>query len=168
MSVTILSGPIGTGKTSVAREILALLPAPVSYIEGDTFRSFIPKQHRRDRTEVFQVIMLALTAAAMPFACSGYEVLIDFSIPPQFLRTARKILKEGPLNHIALQPSLSVCEISPASRSEGRINNYTPHRDYYVLFEAPSMHVVSDDAADAGPVAKPISEGLSAGNFAVG
>ena len=46
----------------------------------------------------FVVIMRAMTAAAIPFARSGYEVLIDFSIPPQFLETARKILKEVPLN----------------------------------------------------------------------
>jgi adenylylsulfate kinase-like enzyme len=94
----ILSGPIGAGKTTVARELLALLPAPVSYIEGDTFWSFVAKAHSRDRREVFQVIMRAMTAAAIPFARSGYEVLIDFSIPPQFLETARKILKEVPLN----------------------------------------------------------------------
>ena len=82
----------------MARELLALLPAPVSYIEGDTFWSFVAKAHSRDRREVLQVIMRAMTAAAIPFARSGYEVLIDFSIPPQFLETARKILKEVPLN----------------------------------------------------------------------
>ena len=116
-----LSGPIGAGKTTVARELLVLLPAPVSYIEGDTFWSFIDKPHSRDRREVFQVIMRAMTAAAIPFARSGYEVLLDFSIPPQFLGTARKILKEVPLNYVVLRPSLSVCETRAASRAEGRI-----------------------------------------------
>jgi uridine kinase len=41
MSVIFLSGPIGAGKTAVARELLHLLPAPLSYIEGDVFWSFI-------------------------------------------------------------------------------------------------------------------------------
>ena len=94
MGVTMLSGPIGAGKTTVARELLALLPAPVSYIEGDTFWSFIDKPHSRDRREVFHVILRAMTAAAIPFARSGYEVLLDFSIPPQFLgRLARSLKK---------------------------------------------------------------------------
>lgn len=167
MGVTMLSGPIGAGKTTVARELLVLLPAPVSYIEGDTFWSFIDKPHSRDRREVFHVILRAMTAAAIPFARSGYEVLLDFSIPPQFLATARKILKEVPLNYVVLRPSLAVCETRAASRGEGRIIDYAKHRDFYAMFEAPSAHVVSDDEADARALAKRIYEGLSAGKFVV-
>lgn len=167
MGVTMLSGPIGAGKTTVARELLALLPAPVSYIEGDTFWSFIDKPHSRDRREVFQVILRAMTAAAIPFARSGYEVLLDFSIPPQFLGTARKILKEVPLNYVVLRPSLAVCETRAASRAEGRIIDYAKHRDFYALFEAPPTHVISDGEADAPALAKRICEGLSAGKFVV-
>lgn len=151
----------------MARELLALLPAPVSYIEGDAFWSFVAKAHSRDRREVFQAIMRAMTAAAIPFARSGYEALVDFSIPPQFLGTARKIVKEVPLNYIVLRPSLSVCEIRAASRPQGRIANYTSYRDFYALFETPSTHAVCDDEADAGTVAKRIYEGLSAGKFVV-
>jgi adenylylsulfate kinase-like enzyme len=167
MGVTILSGPIGAGKTTVAQELLALLAAPVSYIEGDTFWSFIAKPHSRDRREVFQVIMRAMTAAAIPFARSGYEVLLDFSIPPQFLGTARKILKEVPLNYIVLRPSLSICETRAASRPEGRIIDYAHHRDFYALFEAPSIHAVCDNEADARTIAKRIYEDLNAGKFVV-
>ena len=43
MSVIFLSGPIGAGKTTVAKALLPLLPAPLAYIEGDTFWSFIRK-----------------------------------------------------------------------------------------------------------------------------
>jgi len=169
MGVTILSGPIGAGKTTVARELLARLPAPVSYIEGDTFWSFIAKPHSRDRREVFQVIMRSVTAAAIPLARSGYEVLIDFSIPPQFLGTARKILKEVPLNYVAVRPSLAVCEARAAARSEGRISNYAAYRDFYALFEeGPPIHAVCDDEADAHAVAARIFEGLNSGKFVVG
>jgi chloramphenicol 3-O-phosphotransferase len=167
MSVTILSGPIGAGKTTVARELLTLLAAPVSYIEGDTFWSFVAKPHSRDRREVFHVIMRSMVAAAIPFARSGYEVLIDFSIPPQFLGTARKILKEVPLNYIALRPSLSVCETRAASRPEGRITDYANYRDFYAMFEDPSIQAVCDDESDASTVAKCLYEGLGKGEFIV-
>jgi adenylylsulfate kinase-like enzyme len=167
MSVTILSGPIGAGKTTVARELLALLPAPVSYIEGDTFWSFVAKAHSRDRREVFRVIMRSMTAAATPFARSGYEVILDFSIPPQFLETARKILKEVPLNYVVLRPSLAVCESRAAKRTEGRISDYAGHRDFYSLFEAHQAYAVCDDEADASSIAKRICEDLKAGKFAV-
>jgi adenylylsulfate kinase-like enzyme len=165
MGITILSGPIGAGKTTVAHELLALLPPPVSYIEGDTFWSFVAKSHSPDRREVGHVIMRAMTAAAIPFARSGYEVLIDFSIPPQFLGTARKIVKEVPLNYIVLRPSLSVCELRAGSPAEDRISNYAGYRDFYALFEDPSIHALCDDEADAGTVNKRIYEGLSAGKF---
>ncbi len=35
LSVVMLSGPVGAGKTTVARELVAISPAPLSYIEGD-------------------------------------------------------------------------------------------------------------------------------------
>jgi uridine kinase len=78
-----LSGPIGAGKTTVARELIPMLRGQISYIEGDTFWSFIAKTGNQDRREDFRVIMRAMTAAALPFARSGYDVLLDFSIPPQ-------------------------------------------------------------------------------------
>lgn len=167
MSVTILSGPIGSGKTTVARELLALLPAPVSYIEGDTFWSFVAKAHSRDRREVFRVIMRAMTAAAIPFARSGYEVILDFSIPPQFLETARKILKDVPLNYIALRPSLAICVARAAARPEGRIANYGAYREFYGLFDNASPYLVCDDEADACSLAKRIRQGLVEGTFVV-
>ncbi len=167
MAVNILSGPIGAGKTTVARELLALLAAPVSYTEGDIFWSFIANAGNRERRENFGMIMLAMTAAAIPFARSGYEVLLDFSIPPEFLLTARKILKEVPLNYIVLRPSLSVCEARASTRRDGKILNYASNRSFYALFEIPSAHIICDDDADACTVAKRIWKGLAAGEFCV-
>ncbi len=167
MSITILSGPIGAGKTTVAKQLVTLLPGPVSYIEGDTFWSFITRPHSSDRREVFQVILRAMTAASSPLARCGYHVLLDFSIPPHFLPTARKILKELPLNFVVIRPSLSICEARAAGRSEGRIKNYASYRDFYALFEPDSSFVISDDEADAPALAKRIYEGLRVGRFAV-
>jgi adenylylsulfate kinase-like enzyme len=165
-SITILAGPVGAGKTTVARELLGLLPSPVSYIEGDTFWSFVEKAHSADRREVFQVIMRAMTAAAIPFARTGYQVLIDFSIPPQFLGTARKIVKEVSLNYIVLLPSLAICEARAVSRPRGRIVDYARYRDFYALFEIPSPYIVPDDGeAAAAAMARLIYEGLSRGKF---
>src|SRR5215469_13732344 len=115
MSVIFLSGPIGAGKTAMAKALLPLLPSPVSYIEGDTFWSFIKKDERRMQDN-FPVLVRSMTAAAVPFARSGFRVLIDFSIPPTYLDTARKILKEVPFDFVLLRPSFRVCEQRAASR----------------------------------------------------
>jgi len=77
MSVIFLSGPIGAGK-----EVFQLLPAPLSYIEGDTFWSFIRIGGERGPRDNFPVLVRSMTAAAIPLARSGFRVLIDFSIPP--------------------------------------------------------------------------------------
>lgn len=96
MSVIFLSGPIGAGKTAVAQKLLHFLPAPLSCIEGDIFWSFIRKEGERGLRDNFPVLVRSMTAAAVPLARSGFGVLIDFSIPPAYVDTARKILKELP------------------------------------------------------------------------
>jgi adenylylsulfate kinase-like enzyme len=121
MSVIFLSGPIGAGKATVAQELLHLLRAPLSYIEGDTFWSFIRKGGERGLGENFSVLIRSMTAAAIPFARSGFQLLIDFSIPPAYVDTAQKILKEVPFDFVLLRPSLPVCIERAASREKGAI-----------------------------------------------
>jgi adenylylsulfate kinase-like enzyme len=162
-----LAGPVGAGKTTVGRELLALLVPPVTYIEGDTFWSFIAVAEGRSRAEHFRVMIRSMTAAAIPFARSGYEVILDFSIPPDFLGTARKILKDVPLDYVMLRPSLAVCEARARSRAEGSIPDYAGYRDFYALFEEPARYAVCDDHADAASMARRIHEGLTAGVFRI-
>src|SRR5580704_3586153 len=54
--VTVLSGPIGAGKTAVSKELIALWPAPLAYIEGDQFWPFLVKRAEGDRREDFRLI----------------------------------------------------------------------------------------------------------------
>jgi hypothetical protein len=72
-----------------------------------------------------------------------------------------------PLNYIVLRPSLAVCEARAAIRAQGRIFEYTGHRDFYALSEDSRSYALSGDEADACIVAKRIYEGLKAGKFAV-
>jgi len=134
MSVNFLSGPIGAGKTSVAQELIQLLPAPLSYIEGDMFWSFIKKGGERELRDTFPVLAQSMAAAAVPFARSGFRVLIDFSIPPAFVETARKILKETPFDFVLLRPSLQVCVERSASRETGAITDYARLKNRLRLF----------------------------------
>jgi len=164
-SVIMLSGPIGAGKTTIARELLSLLPAPAAYLEGDTFWSFFAKNGARTQRENFPVLLRSMTAAASPLARAGFDVLLDFSIPAQFLPTARKILKELPLDYIVVKPSLAVCEKRAGERGEGRIANYAPYRSFYALFDTEERFTICDDQASAALVAARIRDGLSAGKF---
>jgi hypothetical protein len=166
--VVMLSGPVGAGKTTVARLLLPMLPGPWAYLEGDTFWSFIAKGENRSKRENFQVIMRSMTAAAVPFARSEFGVLLDFSIPPDFLRTAQKILKGLPLDFVVLRPTLEICARRAAERKEGKITNYGPYESFYALFERMTPATIDDVAgADAATLAIHIRDGLAADRFRV-
>ena len=79
-SVIMLSGPVGAGKTTVARELIALLPGPISYIEGDTFWSFIAKAEKRARRENFPVIMRAMQDLGATQTCRIPQVWVASSL----------------------------------------------------------------------------------------
>lgn len=165
MSVIFLSGPIGAGKTAVAKALLPLLPAPLSYIEGDTFWSFINKPGEHGAHDSFPVLVRSMTAAALPLARSGFRVLIDFSIPPTFVDTARKILKEVPFDFVLLRPSFEVCAQRAASRKEGAITDTGMLKTFYSRFEAGTIEPICDDEADVKTLARRIAEGLNEGRF---
>lgn len=165
MSVVMLSGPVGAGKTTVARELVAISSAPLCYLEGDAFWSLFAKPDARPRREQFRVLMRSVTAAAVPLARSGYEVLLDFTFPLDFIETARKILKEIPLDFVLLRPSIATCEQRALARPEGNLSDYSRYRDFYTLFEGLPKHEISDDQAEPVSIARRIREGLDRGIF---
>jgi hypothetical protein len=142
----------------------------MAYIEGDIFWSFIVKNTAvQGRHESFRMIMTAMTAAALSYALYGREVLVDFSIPPWFLDTARKVIgsRDVPLDYVVLRPTETVCAARAAARTEGRITDYTPYRDLYSSFAEVGRHTVADDAGDPAAVAARIRDGLNAGIFRI-
>jgi hypothetical protein len=164
--VTILSGPIGAGKTAGSKELIALSPGPLAYIEGDQFWPFLVKRADGDRREDFRVIMRAMTSAAGSLARTGYDVLLDFSIPPPFVPGAQRILRDAPLNTIVLRPPLEVCAARAHDRTEGKITKYD--RGFYALFSTEERHVVSDESESPKAIAEIIFKGLKEGRFRVG
>lgn len=111
--------------------------------------------------------MRSMTAAAVPLARGGYEVVLDFSFPVGFLDTARKIVKEVPLDFVVLRPSLLVCQKRAADRPEGRILDYSTYQDFYEMFKGRTENEICDDTADARSLALRIRRGLDAGIFRI-
>jgi gluconate kinase len=163
--VLMLSGPVGAGKSTVAAELVRLWEGPLACIEGDRFWPFLARRKESDRREDFRVLMRSMTAAAVPLARSGYDVLLDFSFPPAFLSTARIILKEVPIDFVLLRPSLAVCVARALGRKGGNQLQSGTHEEFYALFDAEERHLIRDEAGDPGAIAARILAGLAAGQF---
>jgi chloramphenicol 3-O-phosphotransferase len=161
--VVMLSGPIGAGKTTVARELVAIWEGPLAYIEGDSFWPYFAKPKEGERGENFRILMRSMTAASLPFARSGYDVLLDFSVPTAFLPVALVILKDTKLDFILLRPSLAVCAERALQRKAGKIRKYDA--GFYDMFAGADEYAVADDDGDARAVALKIRAGLAAGQF---
>ena len=169
-SIIIFSGPVGAGKTTVAKELLGLLEGPVAYIEGDNFWSYIAKDIERfSKMENFKMIMRSMTVAAMPYCRVGYRVILDFSIPPWYMKVILEILKRRsiPVDYVVLNPGEAICAKRASERAEGKITDYSPYKKLYNSFNVVQKYTIYDEVNDAAMVASHIKEGLDEGMFRI-
>ena len=115
MSVLIVSGPPGVGKTTTA-EILARRGARTVHLEADAFFGFItsgyvepwkPESHDQNR-----VVMGIAAQAAAGYATAGYETIVEgIVIPGWFLEPLRDALHEAgqQVAYAVLRAPLHVC-----------------------------------------------------------
>ena len=167
-SIVLLSGPVAAGKTAVARELVKSSQAAVAHIEGDAFWSFIIKNPETQGVPKRMVmIMRAMLSAARHIERDGYEVIVDFTIPPWFLDGARALLKDKPFDYVVLRPSEAVCAARGAARKEGAISDYTRYHDLYTAFDDAARFTIGDDKSDAAVLAGRVRKGIDAGAFRV-
>ena len=163
-----LTGPVGAGKTTVARELVATAQGFCAHIEGDAFWPFIKKTKPERRGEDSRMIMRAMTASARHFERDGYEVILDFTIPPWYLDAMKALLPGKSFDYVVLKPSEAVCAARAKARAEGRIADYAVYHDLYGLFDALPSHAVGDDTSDPASTAALIRKRLAAGDFRLG
>jgi len=162
-AIVVISGPVGAGKTTVAKALADTAPPPAAFVEGDDFWFMLVKPDR-PRHANFPIVMRAMFRAAAAMAAGGYEAILDFSMPPAFLKAAA-VRVDDPVHLVVLKPTLEVCAARAANRAEGVIADYAPYRELYEMFDAEARHVIQNDDAPAADVAAAIREGLTADRF---
>jgi adenylate kinase family enzyme len=168
LMTAIVSGPIGAGKTTVARALLDRLGNAVAYIEGDAFWPFIVKESpAQSPQQRFHMTMRAMLGAAWHYHRDNYTVIVDFSIPVGYLDAVKRLLRQEPFHFIVVMPSEPVCARRAAERAEGRIEDYTPYHDFYLEFFGVEDGTIEDDDASPDSIAATIYEGLASGRFLV-
>jgi gluconate kinase len=164
----ILSGPVGAGKTAVGEELKELMAGPTVYIEGDTFWKHIVRDSNDEPfNKGLRAAMRAMISAAAAYAASGYETILDFSVPPWYLDGVRKIaeprVKE--VHYVVIRPSYAMCAYRAAIRGEGKFVDYTGLKDLYDSFASVEHHMISDDTSDAATLARQIFEEIGKGKY---
>jgi len=175
----VISGPPGAGKSTLSRALASPAPdaEPVALVVGDAFWSHwvLPEGSQRQdaegRHKRFKAVVMASTAAALAYAMYGFDAVLDFSIPPGHLPSIVKMAaaRNVALSFIVLLPAKELCAARAASRSEGKIEDYSSLEVFYDQFAAaPKANVVAvgSDASVDVLLAK-LRAGLQEGAFAV-
>jgi hypothetical protein len=110
-----------------------------------------------------------MVAAAIAYAASGCESILDFSIPPWFIPTVCKMAgsREIIIDYVVLCPSEAVCATRALEREQGKIRDYEQYREFHAAFAEMKSHILDGDANSAAEAASLIRSQLSTGKFCI-
>lgn len=145
MTVTILTGPPGAGKTTVAALLGADADRPTATLTTDTFyrsisTGFVPPYLAGSQRQN-EVVAEVIVAAASAYARGGYDVVLDGVVGPWFLPPFRAAAaREGwDLAYVVLRPDLEATLARAAGRADAELRDPAAVR---------SMHAAFADLAD--------------------
>lgn len=134
--VFLVSGPVGAGKTTVARELAERLPL-AAHIESDKFQEFIVSgglhPHQEPREEALRQLHVRtrnVSLIADSFFQAGIiPVIDDVVVYRERLMEYVSLIRSRPLALVMLAPPLRVSLARDAARTEKHVGHIWEHLD---------------------------------------
>jgi uncharacterized damage-inducible protein DinB len=174
--VTVLSGPSGAGKTTVAALLAADAGRPTVNLTTDTFYTavatgFVPPY--LDGAEHQNAVVLdAVVAGVAAYARGGYDVVVDGVVGTSFLVLFRRAaVREGwDLRYVVLRPTLDVTLARGTVRAEPELRDETALRSIHGFLSdlgELAAHAVDSSHDEPAATADALRGALDAGAFRV-
>ncbi|MEL7974874.1 DUF664 domain-containing protein [Isoptericola sp. F-RaC21] len=172
--ITILTGPPGAGKTTVAALLSADSSRPTVNLTTDTFyrsvvTGFVPPYLAGSERQN-AVVADAIVGATTEYARGGYDVVLDGVVGPWFLAPFRAAAaREGwDLAYVVLRPDLEVTLARAAGRADAELRDPAAVRSMHAAFADLGdleAHARDTGGEDPAATAAAVREALEGGAF---